>query len=52
VRAVERLLAGAPGLQDAIRHSDFPAVRFFGHNLKGERREVWIFRWSVKLDIA
>jgi len=35
VRAVERLLAGAPGLQDAIRHSDFPAVRFFGHNSKG-----------------
>ena len=32
---IERLRAGAPGLQDAIKHADFPAIRIFGHNLKG-----------------
>ena len=32
---IERLRAGAPGLQDAIKHSDFPTIRIFGHNLKG-----------------
>jgi len=32
---VERLRTGEPGLQDAINNSDFPAIRDFGHNLKG-----------------
>ena len=30
-----RLRPGGPELQDAIRHSDFAAIRIFGHNLKG-----------------
>jgi signal transduction histidine kinase/CheY-like chemotaxis protein len=32
---IDRLRASGPGLQDAIKHSDFPAIRVFGHNLKG-----------------
>jgi hypothetical protein len=33
---IERLRAGAPGLHETIKHSDFPAIRIFGHNLKGD----------------
>jgi len=32
---IERLRTSSPVLQDAIKHSDFPAIRVFGHNLKG-----------------
>ena len=32
---IQRLRAAAPGLQDAIKHSDFATIRIFGHNLKG-----------------
>ena len=32
---IERLRTGGSELQDAIKHSDFPAIRIFGHNLKG-----------------
>ena len=32
---IARLHTGSVGLKDAIQNSDFPAVRAFGHNLKG-----------------
>lgn len=32
---IARLRTGSVGLKDAIQNSDFPAVRVFGHNLKG-----------------
>ena len=32
---IARLRTGSVGLKDAIQNSDFPAVRAFGHNLKG-----------------
>lgn len=32
---IERLRTSSPVLQDAIKHSDFSAIRMFGHNLKG-----------------
>ncbi len=52
---IERLRTSGPELQDAIKHSDFPAIRIFGHNLKGNGANFgfpWLSELGDRLESA